>query len=605
MKRFTQWLLLPFLLVLTDYTVSQTFTRITSGPIGTDMGASRSVTWVDVNNDGFMDLFVTNGLEAGEDNTLYLNNGPDSSFSFRKITSDPIVEDGGRSDGSSWGDIDNDGDLDAFVVNWYGDDNLMYRNNGDGTFVQAFGEVPVSDGGYSETCSWGDMDSDGFIDLYVTNSGHPGIGPQPNSLYRNLGNGQFEKIITGPHVTDASYSRGASWVDYDADSDLDLYVTNERNQANHMYQNMLVENGSLSFEQVAVGDHVTLAASSWSASWADFDNDGDEDLFVANGWPSPQNDHLFTNNGDGSFSRETTGPVVTDGAFSACAAWGDYDNDGDLDLFVTTAYSGVPTANRLYQNRLSETGSATFEQILTGEIVTVTGYSYGTAWEDYTGNGFLDLFVARTFNENQENLLFRNDGENGNHWIRLRCEGTLSNRSSLGTRIRVKAMIGGFPVWQTRSIVGQTGYCGQSLTAHFGLGDAARIDSLMVYWPSGMVDLMTDVAIDSMLTIQEGHTLSVDQSESGIPQQIRLFQNFPNPFNPSTMIRFELPEFRQVRLDLFDILGRHVTNLVSEGRPAGVHSVQVHATVLPSSGVYTYRLVAGDHVESRKLMYLR
>ena len=121
---------------------AQTFTRVAEGPHVTDGGASRSVNWVDVNDDGLTDLFVTNGLEAGEDNFLYINNGPDSGYTFRKVTGDPIVSDGARSDGSSWGDIDNDGDVDAFVVNWYGDDNLLYRNNGDGSVHTGLQRTP-------------------------------------------------------------------------------------------------------------------------------------------------------------------------------------------------------------------------------------------------------------------------------------------------------------------------------------------------------------------------------------------------------------------------------------------------------------------------------
>lgn len=605
MTRPAPWATLSALFLFGQLSAAQTFTRITTGFPALDRGASRSVNWVDVNGDSHPDLFVTNGLESGENNMLYLNNGPDSMFSFTKVDSDPIMQDAGRSDGSSWADIDNDGDVDAFVVNWYGDDNLMYRNNGDGTFVQAAGEIPVIDRGYSETCSWGDMDADGNIDLYVTNSGHTGIGPQPNFLYRNLGAGQFEKVTTGPAVTDASYSRGANWVDYDGDSDLDLYVANERNQANQLYRNRLVEDGAFSFERVTTGDIVTLAASSWSASWADYDNDGDQDLFVANGWPSGQNDHLFANNGDGSFTRVTTGPVVTDAAFTSSGAWGDYDNDGDLDLFVTTAYSGVPTANRLYQNRLTETGTATFDRILTGEIVTETGYSYGTAWDDFNRDGFLDLFVARTLNEDEDNLFFRNDGGNGNHWLRIQCNGTLSNRSAIGTKIRIKTTSGGIPSWQTRTMEGQTGYCGQSLTPHFGLSDATIVDSLIVYWPSGTVDVMTGVSVDTLLAISEGQTVSVDETGIDVPQRIRLHQNFPNPFNPSTVIRFELPETRHVALDLFDILGRHVASLVNDDHPAGVHSVVLSADKLQSSGVYTYRLVSGSLVTSRKLLYLK
>ncbi len=584
---------------------AQTFTRITTGDLVLDGGASRSVNWVDVNGDGLTDLFVTNGLETGEDNFLYINNGPDSGYTFTKIIGDPIVSDNAKSDGSSWGDIDNDGDLDAFVVNWYGDDNLLYRNNGDGTFVQAVGEPPVTDGGYSETCSWGDYDNDGDLDLYVTNSGYSVTGPLANFLYTNLGDGTLTKVTTGSIVTDLAYSRGANWIDYDADGDLDMFVTNERNQANQLYQNRLIEDGIPEFERVVTGSIVTDLASSWSGSWGDFDNDGDQDVFVTNGWPNGQNDFLYENNGDATFTRITTGPVVTDAAFSATGGWGDYDNDGDLDLFVTTAYSGSPTANRLYQNQLAETGSPTFERILEGDIVNDLGDSYGFAWEDYNQDGFLDLFAARTQNENQDNVLYRNDATNGNHWLKVHCTGTASNRSGIGATVRVRAIINGSPVWQSRTVEGQSGYCGQSLTIHFGLGDATQADSIEVLWPSGTSDVFTNVPVDIPLPITEGETVSVDESGLSIPNSIRLYPNYPNPFNPSTSIRFDMARSGYVRLDLYDILGRHVAELVAGVRPAGNHIVSVSSSVVKSSGVYTYVLSAGSEVESRQLIYLK
>jgi len=584
---------------------AQTFTRVLEGQHVTDGGASRSVNWVDVNDDGLTDLFVTNGLEAGEDNFLYLNNGPDSGYTFRKVTGDPIVSAGARSDGSSWGDIDNDGDLDAFVVNWYGDDNLLYRNNGDGSFVQAFNEPPVTDGGYSETCSWGDYDNDGDLDLYVTNSGYSVTGPQVNFLYTNNGDGTFVKVTTGSIVTDAAYSRGANWIDYDDDGDIDMFVANERNQANQLYQNRLMEDQQPVFERILTGPLVTDNSSSWSGSWGDFDNDGDEDLFVTNGWPRGQNDFLYLNNGGGDFAPVTTGPVVTDAAFSASGGWGDYDNDGDLDLFVTTAYSGSPTVNRLYRNQLVESGSPTFERILQGDIVTDAGDSYGLAWEDYNNDGFLDMFVARTQNENQDNVLYRNDATNGNHWLKVRCTGTTSNRSGIGTRIRIVASINGLPVHQMRTITGQTGYCGQSLTTHFGLGNAVAVDSLEVFWPSGTVDRYAGVTADGLLELTEGETVSVEESGSVLPLRIRLYPNYPNPFNPATTIRFDLNTTSFVRMDLYDVLGRRVAELVNGVLPAGIHRVSVSGGILRSSGVYTCVLSVGEEVASHQITFLK
>ncbi len=496
-------LMVAFILSLPSHSVAQTFTKILDGPHVNNIAASRSVNWVDIDGDLDLDLFVSNGLEGGQNNFLYINNGVDSAYSFTQVTGDPIVQDNTPSDGASWGDIDNDGDMDAFVVNWYNVNNLLYLNNGNGTFAQVTTGTIVNDGGYSEACSWGDYDNDGDLDLYVTNSGSPTIGAKVNFLHRNNGNGTFTKITTGQIVTEAFYSRGASWVDYDNDGDQDMFVTNERNQANNLYKNMLKETGTATFTKITTGSLVTDIASSLSSSWGDYDNDGDLDVFVANGWPAGQNDFLYDNNGDGTFTRVLTGPEVTDAAYSLSSGWGDYDNDGDLDLFVTTAYGPSASQNMLYQNNLIETGTATFTKITTGDVVNDVGYSYGFAWGDYDQDGDLDIFAAKTFNEAEASALYRNDNANGNKWLEVRCVGDSSNRSGIGAKVWVKAVVNGNAIWQLRVLEGQSGYCGQSSLLHFGLGTATQVDSIRIVWPSGIVNMYGPVGTNQILTLVE------------------------------------------------------------------------------------------------------
>jgi hypothetical protein len=191
--------------------------------------------------------------------------------SFTRITTGAIVNDGGRSFGSSWGDYDNDGDLDLFVANEL-QNNFLYQNNGDGTFIKITSGAIVNDGGRSVSSSWGDYDNDGDLDLFVANY----LASENNFLYQNNGDGTFTKITTGAIVTDGGRSYGSIWGDYDNDGDLDLFVTNY---------------------------------------WGD-------------------NNFLYQNNGDGSFTKITSGAIVNDGGYSYGSSWGDYDNDGDLDLFV-------------------------------------------------------------------------------------------------------------------------------------------------------------------------------------------------------------------------------------------------------------------------------
>ncbi|MFB0515579.1 MAG: LamG-like jellyroll fold domain-containing protein, partial [Candidatus Neomarinimicrobiota bacterium] len=202
---------------------------------------------------------------------------------------------------------------------------------------------------------------------------------------------------------------------------------------------------------------------------------------------------LYVNNGDGTFTKVTTGPPVSDGGYSRGASWGDYDNDGDLDLFVTNSGKN----NFLYANN----GDGTFAKVTSGPPVSDGGLSYGAAWGDYDNDGDLDLFVANSEGEN--NFLYANNGS-ANHWINLQLVGTRSNISAIGAKVHLKAIIGGVPIWQLNEISGQSGFCGQnSLNAEFGLGDATVIDSIRIEWPSGIVWDTTNVGVDQFLTITE------------------------------------------------------------------------------------------------------
>src|SRR6218665_196408 len=263
-----------FLLPLLLYAVpgwTQSFTKVTSGPLVNTAGDSRSVNWVDVNNDGYPDCMITNGLNGGQNNMLYINDG---AGGFTAVSADSIVLDGKPSDDATWADTDNDGDEDCFVVNWYGVDNLFYTNDGAGNFTRINSGIHVNDNGYSETAAWGDYDNDGLVDLYVTNS----APPLQNCLYKNMGNNSFSKIMAGPMVTDAYFSRSVNWTDMDQDGDLDLFITNENGQSENIYKN----NGSGNFTAITTGPLVNQGAHTMSGSWGDYDNDGDLDVFLAN-----------------------------------------------------------------------------------------------------------------------------------------------------------------------------------------------------------------------------------------------------------------------------------------------------------------------------------
>jgi enediyne biosynthesis protein E4 len=465
------WVLL--LALLTDHSPAATlFTKITSDPVVSD-SRTPVAAWGDFNNDGFIDLIAS---PYNSSNLLYTNNG---GGGFTRITTGPVALDSGSSFGCIWGDYDNDGALDLFVSVNVGND-WLYHNNGNGTFTKITGGPIVTSGGNGNNCAWGDYDNDGFIDLFVANS------DQNDFLYRNNGNSTFTRITTNAIALKPGNSQGASWGDYDNDGLLDLFVSRV-NQPNLLYRNL----GNGSFVAITNGLIVNESTASQGVSWGDYDNDGSLDLFVAN--PNARN-FLYRNNRDGSFTKITSGAIATDIGNAHGCSWADYDNDGYLDLVVINRLG----PSFLYHNN----GDGTFLRVANGEaLVTDGGEAFSGAWGDYNNDGFPDLFLAhlQTFN----NALYRNNG-NSNHWITIKCEGRLSNRSAIGAKVRVKATIHDKVLWQRRDISGGGGLGSQNdLRAAFGLGDATKVEVVRVEWPSGMVQELANVAARQFLTVIE------------------------------------------------------------------------------------------------------
>lgn len=516
------------------------FTKVLNSPAVSTSGDSRSVNWVDIDNDHDLDLFISNGPQAGENNFLYKNNG---TGGFTPVSGDPIVMDGKPSDGATWGDYDNDGDEDCFVVNWYGLNNLLYRNKGDGTFDQILTGNLVNDGGYSETASWGDMDLDGWLDLYVSNS----EGDLRNYLYRNQKDGTFQRILSGAPVTDANVSRSVNWTDFDNDGDADLFVSNESDQNENLYRN----EGGGNFVKLSTGPLLTAGGKTMSSNWGDYDNDGDQDVFLAN---DQGNDGLYRNEGNGNFTKISSGPVVSSGGNAFGSQWADVDNDGDLDLFVTHAFHGGPWKNFLFINQ----GNGVFERNET-EIPTLdSGWSYGCAFGDWDCDGDLDLAVANCLNANQpENLYENHAAETPNHWLELKLVGVNSNRSAIGAKVRVESFTNGANLRQMREISAQSGYCGQNqAAAHFGLGDADSV-AVTVIWPGGQEEPLGVLAADRCLTVVEGQGITAvaepESDQSGLRLRVQ-----PNPMGDSTRISWEQEFAAGLQIRIVDRQGRVV-----------------------------------------------
>lgn len=589
--RFFKIYVTAFLILITLFfqtAFSQNFTRITTGDIVNTGTYSEGCFWLDYNNDGYLDLFTANIVN--QNNSLFLNN---RNSTFTKITTGSIVNDGGFSYGGTFGDFNNDGYTDLYVINGGASASavkFLYMNNGNGTFTRTTTGAFVTDLSGAWGSSTVDYDNDGKLDLFVSNYN------QNNFLYKGNGDGTFTKITMGNIVTDGQSSFGCAWCDYDNDGDKDLFVANgnfSSGQANFLYNN----NGNGTFTKITTGSIVTDVYNSTGGSWGDYDNDGDFDLFVTN--YSGANNNLYNNNGDGSFTKITMGAIVNDGGNSVGSSWGDYDNDGDLDLIVGNDNN---ENEFLYQNN----NDGTFTKITTGDIVNSGGRSNGCIWGDYDNDGDIDLYIVNGDQPvAQNNFLFRNDGVASNY-INILFKGTVSNRSAIGTRVTLVANIGGKVVRQTREIFGQTGYNSQnSLNEEFGLSYATNIDSIIVKWPSGITETFTNVTPNRFITITENQGITnINNSVSAVPEDFKILQNYPNPFNPSTVIRYETGKPGFINISVFDEKGSKIAELFNGSSKAGEHSIKWEP-LNEKSGIYFLRIASENYSQTIKMVYIK
>lgn len=466
------------LLFISISAFAQIFEKVENiAPVTTNT-ASRGVIFIDLNQDNFPDLYVVNGPQNGQNNELYFNN---KNGGFDPVNAG-VTRDNSATVGATFGDANNDGYVDGYLANWYNESNLYYTGK-EGGFER---EVVVGIGsrGHSESAAWGDFDNDGFLDLFVANSSF-GNG-EKNVLVQHLGNGAYVQLQI-PATEGIVNSRSVNWIDANGDGQLDLFVGNEQ-AGNELYLNV---DGALVKEEENV--FLTSNESTFGSSWDDVDNDGDLDLILANFGSA---NWLSINDGNAVFSTMRLG---SGSGNSIGSTMGDFDNDGDLDLYIT---NGFPQAGEMANNELLiNDGKGAFSATTDDPSVTSTISSYGTAVADYDNDGFLDLFVANT--HGAPNNLYRNLG-NDNNWIKINCEGRLSNFSSIGASLKIKAKIDGENVWQMRHITSQSGYTSQNdLKAHFGLKNAEIIDSLIITWPSGNRLIKKNIEVNQTLTFTE------------------------------------------------------------------------------------------------------
>ncbi|RMH61741.1 MAG: T9SS C-terminal target domain-containing protein [Calditrichaeota bacterium] len=512
-KHGYKWLNVWFILFMS---ISTGFSQQFTGPIRTfGKYVTNGVSWNDYDNDGFYDIYMTNGFQSSSpllwENFLYHNLGNglfDSVSTAGSIESDVFL-----SAGSSWGDFDNDGDIDVIVgeplthssgsgfFSTYFSETKVYQNNNDGTFTDltSMGDLgnEISGGSTSQShigAIWVDYDNDGDLDVIESNATFLG-GAQNFTMYRNNGDGTFTSISN--NITAASSARaGFTAADFDEDGDIDIVTL-----AGNTGQNttLWINTGTDFTETVLLSGGSTY--NSQSATWLDYDGDGDLDLYIAIAGDDSnvaQPNELFRND-NGTLVQVTSGvgPIISDAYLTLVTAAADYDNDGDIDIY--TGVNGDLTSSPAQHNALyTNNGSGVFTENTTTGIDT-SGFAEGGSFADLDNDGDMDLMVGRQ----GKNYLYKNNGNSGTHWSEIECVGNGStvNMSAIGALVKVTATINSSSKTQIRDVSPQTGRGSHNmLRTHFGLGDATYLSNITVRWPGpGTTTSYTDMPADKIM----------------------------------------------------------------------------------------------------------
>jgi hypothetical protein len=465
------------------FAAAKEFVDVSSAAGVADDGLGKGVAFADINNDGLVDIYISN---KGGANKLYLNKGNDR---FEDITAKAGkgIDDPGFTLGSAFGDFDNDGFVDLYLAKggqYEIEANRLFRNNGNGTFTDVTDKAGVGLKAFTYGASWVDYDNDGFLDLYCANYG---VGAK-NVLYRNNGNGTFSDVTDAAGVGDRSWSWMGVWADVNGDNFPDLYVVNGRypeGEPNRLYLN----NRNGTFTEMAKKAGVDDPNWGLGAAFADIDNDGDLDLFVSN-YVGPNN--LYLNDGAGIFVKASQQIKGAHEGWGKGPTFGDIDHDGDLDLYE----GDCKLANQLYLNdgKGNFTNVADSQPVLKCETVRTKG----TTFADIDNDGDLDLYVV---NWGAPNKLYKNTQDDKN-WLKVKLAGTVSNRDAYGAKVKVFEA-GKSQQLALREIRSATGFCAQEPSvAHFGLS-AARTYDVVAVFPSGIESKVTGVKTGQTLEIIE------------------------------------------------------------------------------------------------------
>jgi hypothetical protein len=463
----------------------------------------------DFDNDGLLDLVVTSS-DPTEAMAFYRNKG-DGTFEDRTEAAGLSKQYGGLYCVQT--DYNNDGHLDIFISRgaWfpYPMRPTLLRNNGNGTFTDVTREAGLMDPVNSNSAAWADFDNDGFLDVYICNE--TGF----NRLYRNRGDGTFEEVAARAGVRGkGKWCKGAAWIDYDNDGYPDLFL-NYMDSSAQLFHN----NRDGTFTDVTVAMGITGPTGGFSCWAFDYDNDGWLDIFATCfqrdldhivgdmlGLPvhPPMEVTRLYRNLSGRKFQDVSKETGVDKVFATMGSnFADFDNDGYLDFYLGT---GEPCFATLVPNRMfKNVGGRRFAEITT---TTGTGHlqkGHGVACGDWDRDGNVDLFVetgGAVPGDRYHNILFQNPGQ-GNHWLTVKLIGQKTNRAAIGARIKA-VTAGDEPLTVHRHVSSGSSFGGNPLQQTLGLGKAASVATLEIYWPTSQTtQLFRNVAANQAIEITE------------------------------------------------------------------------------------------------------
>ncbi|MEM7104336.1 MAG: FG-GAP-like repeat-containing protein [Bacteroidota bacterium] len=583
----------------------------------------------DYDNDGELDLYVVGGEDRDR---LYKNDG-DGTFSEMSLAAGLDSTAAYYTHGVIAGDIDNDGDRDLFLTTWDMNNiqafahNLLYENNGDGTFTDISQSAGIHlDSTWSTTATFLDFNLDGYLDIYVTNYVEDteflrdSITNEINGFdhacfanyfYINNGNNTFTEMAAAYGIDDPGCGLAVAATDYDSDGDTDIMVANDFGEwvvPDRLYRNDYPMDG---FTDVSVSSSADVGIYGMGVAVGDYNEDTHLDYYITN----LGSNALLQNQGDGTFVEFAAAADVQNTEYDdlLVTSWGaaffDYDNNTTLDLAVCNGY--VPAAefigttnqdpNKLYHNN----GDGTFSDFSAMLNLADEAVGRGLAIGDYDKDGDVDMLIINLnafVVDNPLVTLYKNEAAGNNNWCKVYLEGTTANRDAFGAQVWLHAAGRTF----IREIGGGSSHGSQNESvAHFGLGNISQIDSIIVQWPGGDREAICSPMVNESIHLVQGNGLPLCMLTSMVNLEALGFSVtvMPNPITNESVVKLNIPRNGEITLELNDILGRKLVNIFTGEMNAGVHELSLVEVIanLPS-GSYVLALSSEEGILTEKMV---